>query len=77
MQALFLRCLSRNQWLFYQLLPVSVQKGEKVKGSCLHEDCVLACSVASGSEFGLAADAEEKMEKKLFPRFYWSGFMLI
>lgn len=29
----------------------------------MHEDCVLACSVASGSEFGLTADVEEKIEK--------------
>ena len=29
---------------------------------CLHVDYVLACSVASGSGFGLMADVEEKIE---------------
>lgn len=52
-----------------RLSPISVQMGEKVMGSCLHEDCVLACSVASGSGFGLTADVEEKIERICFFSF--------
>ncbi len=38
-------------------------------GLCLHVDCVLACSVASGSGFGLMAEAEEKIENSRFFSF--------
>lgn len=41
----------------------SLQMGEKAVGLSLHVDCVLACSVASGSGFGLTADVEEKIVK--------------
>lgn len=44
---------------------------EKVMGLSLHEDCVLACTVSSGSEFGLVADVEKR--KKLFILFSRSG----
>lgn len=73
-----MQALSVTQPMTFSPLAPSIffQMGEKVKGLCLHEDCLLACSVALGSDFGLAADAEEKMEKKLFPLFN-SGFMLI
>lgn len=42
-------------------------------GLCLHEDCLYARLVASGSEIGLTAD----VEKKVFVLFSTSGFILI
>lgn len=44
-------------------MPLFLQISEKAMGLCLHVVCVRACSVASGSGFGLIVDVEEKIER--------------
>lgn len=55
--------------IMHKTLPLMfLQIGEKVMGLSLHVDCVLACSLASGSGFSLMVDVEENNVKSLFCR---------
>lgn len=71
MQALICCCVTQAQ--AFSLLAVQydvlkntlilLQIGEKAMGLSLHVDCVLACSAASGSGFGLSTDVVEKIKR--------------